>query len=194
MNFSAQGYATLTDLLKPDICVLEGGYSIEGALPYVNVGIVLALAGVDFSRVREPAYDPDRIRQPAMVTARITETCKEVLALWQQRDRLRDRAGEAGALVSRDRTLFYDTDNIIERQKETVRVCPDCGGAWKIDSSSDRRKRILAVHIPRHACPACRQTGYDWFDQAPEAGFDQVFLQDRTTDKFRIKDPGQPKS
>ncbi|MGA7877370.1 MAG: histone deacetylase, partial [Desulfoferrobacter sp.] len=31
MNFSAQGYAQLTHLLKPDIAVLEGGYAIEGA-------------------------------------------------------------------------------------------------------------------------------------------------------------------
>jgi len=187
MNFSAQGYATLTDLLKPDICVLEGGYSIEGALPYVNVGLILALAGVDYSRVREPAYDPDRIRQPAMVTARIAETCKEVLSLWDQRQRLRDRAGEAGDLATRERTVFYDTDNIVERQKETVRVCRDCGGAWKVDSSSDRQKRILAVHIPRHACRACQQAGYDWFEQAPTDGFDRVFLQDRTKDQFRIK-------
>ena len=40
MNFSAQGYARLNDILNPDIAVLEGGYSIQGALPYVNLGIV----------------------------------------------------------------------------------------------------------------------------------------------------------
>jgi acetoin utilization deacetylase AcuC-like enzyme len=57
MNFSAQGYARLTEILSPDIAVLEGGYSIEGALPYVNVGIALALAGVDYSKVKEPDYD-----------------------------------------------------------------------------------------------------------------------------------------
>jgi hypothetical protein len=33
MNFSAQGYAELTTLLKPDIAVLEGGYAIEGRCP-----------------------------------------------------------------------------------------------------------------------------------------------------------------
>ncbi len=38
MRFSAQGYARLNELLKPDIAVLEGGYSIQGALPYVNPG------------------------------------------------------------------------------------------------------------------------------------------------------------
>jgi len=61
MNFSARGYADLTAMLKPDIAVLEGGYSIEGALPYVNLGIVLAMAGVDYSRIKEPDYDPEGI-------------------------------------------------------------------------------------------------------------------------------------
>ena len=42
MNFTARGYARLTELLAPDIVVLEGGYSIEGALPYINAGILLA--------------------------------------------------------------------------------------------------------------------------------------------------------
>ena len=174
--------------------MLEGGYAIEGALPYVNVGIILALAGIDYSRVREPGFDPDRIRQPAMVTRRIEETAKEVVALWDQRRRLRERAGEPGALVSRDRNLFYDTDNIIERQRETVRVCPDCGGAWKIDSTSDRRGRIMAVHVPRRACRACQETAYRWFDQAPAADFKRVFLQDRTKDKFRTKRDDGPQS
>ncbi len=194
MNFSAQGYAALTDMLKPDICVLEGGYSIEGALPYVNVGLILALAGVDYSRVREPVYDPDRIRQPATVTARIAETCAEVMALWKQRERFRDRAAEAGSLIELDRSLFYDTDNIFEQQKETVRVCPECGGAWKIDSNADQRRRILAVHIPRNACGACQQIGREWFDRARVAQYDKVFLQDRTQDKFLVRDPVHPKA
>ena len=63
MNFSAQGYANLTARLKADIAVLEGGYSIEGALPYVNVGIIMAMAGMDYSGIREPDYRPDNLRQ-----------------------------------------------------------------------------------------------------------------------------------
>ena len=39
MRFTAQGYARLNEILAPDIAVLEGGYSIEKALPYVNVGL-----------------------------------------------------------------------------------------------------------------------------------------------------------
>ena len=46
MSFSAQGYAVLNKKLAPDIAVLEGGYSVETALPYVNLGIIMAMAGI----------------------------------------------------------------------------------------------------------------------------------------------------
>ncbi|HET58050.1 MAG TPA: histone deacetylase, partial [Deltaproteobacteria bacterium] len=63
MNFTARGYAILTDRLKPHIAVLEGGYSVETALPYINVGIILAMAGIDYSFVKEPDYNPAALRQ-----------------------------------------------------------------------------------------------------------------------------------
>ena len=65
MHFSAQGYARLNELLKPDIAVLEGGYSIKSALPYVNLGICLAMAGCDYSAVREPDYVPGQLKETA---------------------------------------------------------------------------------------------------------------------------------
>ena len=68
MNFTAQGYARLTELLSPDIVVLEGGYSIEGALPYVNAGLILALAGLDYSAAREPDWSEDKVKQSPRVT------------------------------------------------------------------------------------------------------------------------------
>ena len=68
MKFTAQGYALLNRKLNPHIAVLEGGYSIQGALPYVNSGIVLAMAGLDFSGLREPDYDAGYLRQDKRVT------------------------------------------------------------------------------------------------------------------------------
>ena len=94
MNFSAQGYARLTEILKPDIAVLEGGYSIEGALPYVNLGIILAMAGIDFQHVKEPDYDPDKIRQSSQVTRWIEEAGEIVLSNWRNRANIRDRLQE----------------------------------------------------------------------------------------------------
>ncbi len=85
MRFSAQGYALLNERLAPDIAVLEGGYSIERALPYVNVGIILAMAGLDYSHVREPDYDPAALRQSAEITRTIEEESAEVMKLWKKR-------------------------------------------------------------------------------------------------------------
>jgi acetoin utilization deacetylase AcuC-like enzyme len=184
MNFSAQGYADLTAMLKPDIAVLEGGYSIEGALPYVNLGIVLAMAGLDYSRIKEPNYDPQSIRQTPEVTAAIEQIGDIVLSIWQNRDSLKDQLLEKTDPQKRKRTIFYDTDRIQESQAEQIQVCPDCAGALRIDSSSDRGAHILAVHIPRKACRKCKDMGYRWYDEAVRRQFDGIYLQDRTEDLY----------
>jgi len=187
MNFSAQGYARLTEILNPDIAVLEGGYSIEGALPYVNVGIILAMAGVDYSKVKEPDYDPDRIRQTPEVTDAIEKIGEAVLSIWQQRTGIKDQLMEKTNPRHRTRNIYYDTDGIHESQKEQIEICPDCSGALRIDSSSDRGAHILAVHIPRNACKNCREIGYKWYESANTGQFDQIFLQDRPQDSYMVK-------
>ncbi len=187
MNFSAQGYAKLTTLLKPDIAVLEGGYSIEGALPYVNMGIILALAGLDYSKVVEPDYNPESLKQSVSITDKIKKTTDLVNSYWHQKDALRQKSGTPGDLVVRHREVFYDTDNIFERQKEKVRICQDCGGCFEIDSSAGPGHHILAIHIPVNACNACIETGYQLFDQADKNKFDFVFLQDRPKDLYQTK-------
>jgi acetoin utilization deacetylase AcuC-like enzyme len=187
MNFSAQGYAELTSLLKPDIAVLEGGYAIEGALPYVNTGIILALAGIDYSHVKEPGYDPDKIRQTPEVTEWIHKIGDKVLQFWESREKTQAKVRAGKAVDERTRRIFYDTDNISESQKETIRICDACGGAFKIDSTSSRGYHILAVHIPRNACEDCRKMGYDWYESQKYSEIDRAYLQDRTTDKYQSR-------
>ncbi len=184
MNFSARGYATLTELLKPDIAVLEGGYSIEGALPYVNVGIILAMAGMDYSKIKEPDYDFDRIRQTPDVTRYIERLGQMVLEAWKDRDKIKEKMQGKKEYDERPRRIFYDTDSITEKQQERICICRDCAGAIRIDSSSDRGNHILAVHIPRKVCRNCRETGYQWYETAGSGGYNMAFLQDRTEDKY----------
>jgi acetoin utilization deacetylase AcuC-like enzyme len=191
MNFSARGYAALTEVLKPDISVLEGGYSIEGALPYVNLGIILSMAGIDYSKVLEPSFDPGRIRQKPEITEWIKKTGERILTNWQQRKTIKEQLLDGKKFDQRTRNVFYDTDNLIERQKETLRLCPDCSGVLKIDSSSDRGRHILAVHIPQKACGKCRQLGEKWFESGDTDGIEMVFLQDRTTDEYWTRDLSQ---
>jgi acetoin utilization deacetylase AcuC-like enzyme len=187
MNFSAQGYAELTTILKPDIAVLEGGYAIEGALPYVNAGIILAMAGMDYSHLREPDYDPEMIRQSAEVSRWVHKTCDKVLENWRQRQHLQKMVRAESQMMNRDRNIYYDTDNIHEHQQETIRVCDNCGGAFKIDSAAQGRKHILAVHIPRNTCESCRKQGYQWYDSADTTRYDKIYLQDRAGDVITEK-------
>jgi acetoin utilization deacetylase AcuC-like enzyme len=187
MNFSAQGYAELTSILNADIAVLEGGYSIEGALPYVNLGIILAMAGIDYGKVREPDYERRQIRQTQEVTDAVHRVGDLVLNCWQVRRQLRDEILAKQDCHRRTRRIYYDTDGFAESQHEEVTVCDACGGALRIDSVSDRGLHILAVHIPPTACRRCRQAGLQWYEQAPAKRFDRVFLQDRVEDKFSAK-------
>ncbi len=192
MNFSAQGYAKMTQLLRPDIAVLEGGYSIEGALPYMNVGIILAMAGIDFSNVREPTYDPEAMRQSANVTRWISKTCDSIMNSWQNRASKQEAFTWGKNFNERSRNIFYDTDNIAETQNEKILICTDCPGALRIDSAADNGSHILAVHIPKKACAKCRETGYKWFDTADKYSYDAIFLQDRTTGEFHTKKQTDP--
>ncbi len=187
MQFSAQGYADLTRLLKPDIAVLEGGYSIEGALPYVNVGIILAMAGVDYSKVKEPGYDHEKLRQTGQITQVIERTGETVLNNWRQQQHIREHMRGTKKFADRRRSIFYDTDGLSETQYESLRICNDCSGVLKIDSSCDNGQRILAVHIPRKACAACQDQGFSWFNAADPEEYDHIVLQDRVEDDYQIR-------
>ncbi|MFH0729896.1 MAG: histone deacetylase [Pseudomonadota bacterium] len=189
MNFSAQGYADLTRLLKPDIAVLEGGYAIEGALPYVNLGIILAMAGMDYSKVVEPDYDKEKIRQTPGIMDWIKRTGETVLGNWAKRERLKSVMLAGNKFAERTRNIYYDTDNIGEQQKETLRVCPDCAGALRISSSSDRGTKILAIQIPMDACPECMKQGYKWYNANDGDTFNFIYLQDRPKDEYLVRTP-----
>ena len=187
MNFSAQGYAKLTSMLKPDIAVLEGGYAIEGALPYVNLGIILAMAGIDYAGVVEPDYNPDRLKQSVSITDKIKKTTDQINAFWEHRHAMREEGGKVGEFKIRHREIFYDTDNILERQKESIRICRDCGGCFSLDSTAIQGRHILGVHIPINACPACIEAGYKLFESAPADSYHRVILQDRPKGEYTIK-------
>ena len=187
MNFSARGYADLTSMLQAQIAVLEGGYSIEGALPYVNTGIILAMAGLDYSHLKEPDYDFERLRQTTEITNWINEVGNKVLEIWRQRHDLSQRLRKDPESQRRRRRIYYDTDNIQENQDETVRLCDACSGALRIESGAVGRQKILGIHIPRKACPDCHAQGMAWYEEADLRKFDQIFLQDRPKDQFQKK-------
>jgi acetoin utilization deacetylase AcuC-like enzyme len=187
MRFSAQGYALLNEKLSPHIAVLEGGYSIQKALPYVNVGIILAMAGLDYSHVREPDYDCEQLRQSADITRIIENEVQNILGLWKRRGKLKAQTTGAASYIRREKNIYYDTDNIMEKQTESVRVCDECGGLVMIDSAADTGKKIFAVILPNHCCPQCRKDGETFFGRINSSLYNHVYFQDREKDIFVVK-------
>jgi acetoin utilization deacetylase AcuC-like enzyme len=179
MNFSARGYAVLNARLRPHIAVLEGGYAVENALPYVNVGIIMAMAGLETSTVKEPNYDRDYRPQPAKITSYIHRLVDELRPLFLE-GRIEQKPCRDGEIIEQERSIFYDTDGIQEGQRQRLRRCRDCAGALGIQSRSSLGHFLFAARIPRNACPACCDTGRAWFEEAARSGrYPHVYLQDR---------------
>lgn len=186
MNFTAQGYAELNHRLNPDVAVLEGGYSIEGALPYINLGIILAMAGMDYSKVHEPDYDREKLRQSKEITEYIKNICQEVIDLWNNKDDLYIKNIKGNDYIQEKKRIYYDTDGIMENQIQKFKVCNKCSGVDTIDSSSDSGHRIFAITIPRTACNSCIDEGYGLYKNIT-GKFTNVYLQDRANDEFLAK-------
>lgn len=186
MNFTAQGYAILNERLNPDIAVLEGGYSIEGALPYMNLGIILAMAGLDYSKVKEPNYDRERLKQDSDISEYIKEVCHIVYKRWKDRDRLGKEKYRGLDLVKKSKNIYYDTDGIMENQTQNFKLCDKCSGLNIIDSKSDTGYNIKAITIPRDGCSSCLNYGYKLYKDGSNL-FTNIYLQDRVNDKYYSK-------
>jgi acetoin utilization deacetylase AcuC-like enzyme len=190
MSFTARGYAILNQKLKPDIAVLEGGYSVETALPYINMGIIMAMAGIDFSNLREPDYRPERFKESEENMEYIKILVEKQLANF----RSREQVVEANRKKGRDfetfpRSIFYDTDYLREEQHVRVRICQECCGFRTITSSAKQRDgrqyTVFCVSLPRACCPACAdeaRTAYE--DTKGESQYHFIYLQDRIDDRF----------
>jgi len=163
MKFTAQGYALLNRKLNPHIAVLEGGYSIQGALPYVNCGIALAMAGLDFDSLQEPDYDAARLRQTAQVTEYIKKFGGKVLEAYFAP---LPKRNDPGTFITRDKNIFYDTDMIREHQRESVMVCNDCPGTVIIETTSSLNALSACIEVPLGACERCATKGMQTFDEA----------------------------
>lgn len=190
MRITAQGYARLTEKLRPDLAVLEGGYAIETALPYVNMAILLALAGLDYTGVREPDYWPGRFKESPERAGQVRRVVEQLLQYWEMRDQVSpDPKYINGNFYQTKKSVFYDTDYIEENQVEKVRLCDDCPGYLAIDSKANhgygKTGRVMCLAIPFTACNRCHAEATDLYEQCKKTGeYRYVYLQDKSTDTF----------
>ena len=191
MRFTAHGYASLNEKLNPDLAVLEGGYAIETALPYVNTGIILAMAGLDYSWVREPEYRPEDFYE---TKDRMDYTKKLVSYLWEvwkNREELgAEKYPRNGDFLELSRHIYYDTDSIREQQYEDIRLCDDCPGYQVIRSRGmypyGSSKLIEAIGIHPRACKSCQEEARKLYEEKKKdyQGVDVIYLQDKVQDRY----------
>lgn len=173
MNVTAKGYAELVDLLQADIAVLEGGYSVQEALPYVNTGIILSMAGLDYSRVIEPNYVEQH--QLADVTRYIDDLILKWKDQWSRREDIaRDELiGHKDSWV-RDYSVYYDESGVQEERRETVRLYPDKIGWHSIESYGNygpyAKQSVYAMFIPWQADDATREEAFTEARRMKEQG------------------------
>lgn len=195
MSFSAQGYAVLNTKLAPDIAVLEGGYSVETALPYVNLGIIMAMAGIDYSNLREPDYSPAQLQEPAQNLAYIEKLVAKQLENFRSRDQVIARKRqEADTNYTYRKNIYYDTDGIHEEQSGMVHICPNCAGYRTIQSSARNPhwglNHVFCVSVPTYGCPECQASARRIYQEmcSQKNSFNYVYLQDRLGDEYKCLD------
>jgi acetoin utilization deacetylase AcuC-like enzyme len=189
MAITAQGYARLAEKLQADIAVLEGGYSIEDALPYVNTGIILAMAGLDYSQVIEPDIEDAPRGQSRATQEYIDQLVATQTNLWRKREELsREAEAKTGDFWHRQRSIYYDDSGIREQQTETVRQCPLCQGYMTIATQAEGKfgyQTAFAAILPLGACKTCRQEGQDRALAAKNtAKYGHILIQDREKDEL----------
>ncbi len=196
MGFSAHGYAKLNDMLKPDIAVLEGGYSVQTALPYVNMALIMAMAGIDYSYLVEPGPPAPKKEPPGNMDylKGLVEQLKSAYFRHEEKTALTlEECRRVNRHFGRmSKRIFYDTDYINESQERTLRICPDCPGWQSFHSTAEEAygtiANIYAVSIPLYACENCRAEAYEDYERACKESarnYDFIYLQDKAKDVYK---------
>lgn len=186
MQFTTQGYATLNEKLAPDIAVLEGGYSVETALPYVNMGIIMAMAGIDYSNLYEPDYKKSDFKEDRKRLKILEEIIDQLLEVFSQRKSVQATYREdIGSYYQRQRNIFHDTIGLREKQIETIKICGDCPGYLTIETLG--QFKAFCIDVPIQGCATCRQEAMEEYEETSKKGsidYHYLYLKDRVADSY----------
>lgn len=196
MAVTARGYGRINEIINPDLAVLEGGYSIEGALPYVNLAIVLALAGEDYSGVVEPQEPPNTSSNLSAFKGFLQQQKQQYQLVKPEWNIREEKHMPGGKWAYYSHSVYYDTEGFREIRKDWTRLCQHCGGTVFIESHHTLTGYESAlIRIPFEACPQCSQAGYDLWESFVAGGITRkisILLQDQHQNKVQLwhKDKG----
>jgi hypothetical protein len=124
------------------------------------------MAGQDFAQVCEPDFNPDLVTQDKKITDYLKALIPAVRDLYFHPPQKLIDHEKQGEFFVREKKTFYDTENIVEQQKEYVLDCPDCPGLYMVESSSTKTPFCLGIEAGRDCCLACRERARQELDTA----------------------------
>ncbi len=169
MRITALGYAALSAEINPHIAVLEGGYSIKGALPYLNLAIAMSMAGLDWTKVNEPQPPKAKLATSPQTLTYIKRLAEKIHRRRRNPSTISHDSIREGHWWVRERSILYDTHTLEgeriggggygtlhEEQREELYDCPHCPGLLVIHTRSEVSS--LSTHIlpPQRACKKCQ--------------------------------------
>ena len=86
------------------------------------------MAGVDYSHVHEPDYNPNALQQSVKLNEYIKQVAETAIACYTHPEQFYSYNNPPGTYYTRNKNIFYDTDGIHEQQTESVMVCEACSG------------------------------------------------------------------
>ncbi len=183
---TAGGYAEITRRIKPDLVVLEGGYSCDGGLPYAHLGILSALCSIETDTLVEPGLEGLHGSGNPKIQARIEQLIR-FFAASPPISRPDPAPGMHSDSESRS-VILYDQPNLYDHRIERYNSCQNCSGKLTIHSQAtllSRREFFSRIHvIPFDGCPDCRDAAYRDAENEPvrdRVRIDRVIVQDMRT-------------
>ncbi|MDD4090569.1 MAG: hypothetical protein PHY22_02530, partial [Acholeplasmataceae bacterium] len=152
--------------------------------PYINLGIILALAGLDYSNVVEPDFESEKVSQSVEVTNYLKKLMEEIHYNWKNKEKLALKKFQNKSYITEEKNIYYDTSNIYEKQTITYKKCDYCSGLIKITSKNNRNDKILAITIPLDACRECEKEGENLYHNSAKGDYDNIYLQNRIKDQY----------
>ena len=124
------------------------------------------MAGLDFQKVAEPDYHPEKLRQSAHTADAIKKVSDQVLALYFNPPKIPSDGDVSGEWFVRLKDVYYDTEGFGESQVESVVLCEQCSGTRKYEVWSPLNPLSVCIEIPLGACARCLGIGHQLLEDA----------------------------
>ncbi len=170
------------------MAVLERVLRQGQPLRHINIAIIMAMAEIDFSNLRDPITT-----RPASRNRRRTWTTSgpsSRTSLPPGQERVVEATEEGRDFYGSSRSTFYDTEYLRRSSVSTSGCTPTAAAAASISSScahhSGRSYSVFCVALPAACCPDCAaRARQDYEDMKKKPGYGYLYLQDRIDDEYK---------